>query len=201
MLTALQLATLAIVDEPLKFQWSVQGFGVLRLFIKDVGRLHIWDRALRYPGVSLIHNHSWNLESTIVAGELCNTRYVESRPATGLALTLDMPATHWKRRLLTGYQSKMTEAPAEMVNLRRRHSEFYRPGDVYSQRADEIHQTDALDGTITIMRRDEDVNGHADVYWPLGTEWGTAIPRRATPAEVAQTTQRALPWLRLVTRR
>ena len=191
MLTALQLTVLHILDHAKEYPWSVQGFGVLRLFIRGVGRLHIWDTNLRYPGVSLVHNHSWSLESTIVAGELMNTRYVEN---------VGLNPTHWKQRLLTGYKSKTVAEPTK-VHLRRLTSEYYRAGDVYSQQASEIHETNALNGTITVMRRDEDENGHADVYWPLGAEWGTAIPRPATPEEVQATVQRAHPWLTLAQRR
>lgn len=199
MLTALQLITLALLSRPYDHPWSVQGFGVLRLFIEDVGRLHIWDTRLRYPGVSLIHNHSWNLDSVIVAGELMNTRYVE-QPVAALGLAGYIRPTHWKQRLLTGFQSHMVSAPSQ-VNLLAMPNEIYGPGDTYSQHADEIHETNALDGTITVMRRDENSgDGHADVYWPLGTEWGTAIPRAATRDEITRTIEGALPWLTLATR-
>ena len=69
------MLTVGILDNASSYKWSVQGFGMLRLYIRKVGRLHIWDNELRYPGVSVIHNHSWDLESTIIVGAIRNTRY------------------------------------------------------------------------------------------------------------------------------
>lgn len=196
-MTPLQIVTLQILDHATKFQWSVQGFGMLRLYIRGVGRLHIWDSALRYPNVSMIHTHSWDLRSTIVAGRLRNTRFIEMAfPHNG--------QPHWKQRLLTGYNSHMVNKPT-LVGLTPEPTEYYYPLNVdynpldadfghrwYEQRASEIHLTDADDGTVTLMERHEDVDGHADVYWPHHCTWGTAIPRQATEAEVVTTVAKAI---------
>lgn len=176
--TALQLATIAILDNALAYDWSVQGFGMLRLYIRKVGRLHIWDYALRYPNVSMVHNHSWDLESQIIFGSLMNTRFVESKDNTGIVCN--------RQRLITGYDTKMV-SPIGQVKLVGSVPEIYVEGTTYSQKAYEIHRTDADDGTVTLMARDEDENGQADVYWPVGVEWGTAKPRKATKEEIAAT--------------
>lgn len=188
---ALKILTAAILDNAQHQKWSVQGFGVLRLYIRDIGRLHIWDSALRYPGVSLTHNHSWDLKSQVIAGVLENTRFTES--IGGLVSGEMMPRwkPYWKQRLLTGYKSKMVSEPT-LVALLDHEPEVYVPGDTYHQRASEIHVTNAVDGTITLMERREDVDGHADVYWPQDCTWGTAIPRRATEAEIEATVAKAL---------
>ena len=118
--TALRLAVLPILQNWEYFDWSVQGFGVLRLYINEplrkaglkqrsIGRLHIWDTALRFPGVSLIHNHSWDLKSTVVCGSLRNERF-EVTP-----VHLGVP--YMRQRLLTGYESKMVEDGPEKVGL------------------------------------------------------------------------------------
>jgi len=78
----------------------------------------------------------------------------------------------------------MVSSPT-LVELSQQESEWYGPGEIYTQQAQEIHRTDAEDGTVTIMERKEDVvEGYADVYWPSGTEWGTAKPRAAMPEEI-----------------
>lgn len=169
--------------------WSVQGMGMLRLYIADIGRLHIWDSQLRYPGVSMIHNHSWDLRSTVVAGCLVNTIYSEE----------PVGEEFLRRRLVTGYNCEFVE-PAVPVHLVQWSRRAYLAGEVYAQNASEIHRTDAEDSTITIMERREDVNGEADVFWPAGTEWGTAKPRPATMAEIAQVTARAIENLTRVLR-
>jgi hypothetical protein len=174
-MTTMQLAVLAILDNAEAYEWSVQGFGVLRLYIRKVGRLHVWDSELRYPGVSMIHTHSWDLASTIIFGKLRNTRFVE-----GL-----VGDRFYKHRLLTGYQSKVLTPPS-IVQLNAQPTECMQAGDLYVQKSHEIHLSDPDDGCVTLMQRREDENGEADVYWPVGEKWGTAIPRKATPEEVTR---------------
>lgn len=183
-MTALQITVVAILDHATDFEWTVQGFGMLRLYIKDFGRLHIWDSALRYPDVSMVHNHSWDLQSTIVSGEVVNTRY--KRIWTG-----DRYHGH---RIVCGVTFDGTvEANLGTVNLSPELVETLGPGQNYKQEAHEIHRTDAADGTVTIMKRQlEDVAGQADIYWPYGTKWGSAKPRIATTEEITNTADRAL---------
>lgn len=178
----LQLAILAILDKADQYQWSVQGFGMLRLYIRDIGRLHIWDDALRYPGVSMIHNHSWDLRSTIVCGEVVNHIYTREE-LCGFAYK-----TH---RMITGYDC-VTVTPEVDCRLLPEKAWSYGAGDVYKQTAHVIHETQAQNGTVTLMERHEDANGEADIFWPVGFEWGTARPKAATSEEVERTVARAL---------
>lgn len=187
-MTPLQTTTLAILDNATSFKWSVQGFGMLRLYIRDLGRLHIWDSMLRYPGVSMVHNHSWDLRSIVISGKLVNTRFSVVKPP--LANT-DMAALYEGKRIITGYNTKNVESLG-IVSLYQHAPEHYFVSDTYRQVASEIHRTDAEDGTITLMHRQDDAQGQADVYWPAGTEWGTATPREAQPREIIQVVGRAI---------
>lgn len=185
-MTPLQTAIVAILDNAAKLDWSVQGFGMLRLYVRDFGRIHIWDSALRYPGVSMIHNHSWDLSSTVVIGAVHNTRYTivdpecpDAKPYAG-------------KRMITGYHCSTVEEFAVPTFLVQRPAEHYRAGMVYAQFAHEIHRTDAVDGTVTLMSRKEDENGQADIFWPVGEQWGTAKPRKATDSEIVAARLKAL---------
>lgn len=178
----LQLAVLAILDKADQYEWSVQGLGMLRHYIRGQGRLHIWDSKLRYPGASLIHNHSWDLRSTVVAGRLVNTRF-QIDPVVGYKFKT--------QRLVTGYKTHMV-SQVEDVLLLPDPREIYLPGDDYVQTAKVIHQTEADDVTVTLMERTEDVDGEADVFWPAGESWVTAKPRPATLVEIAETVVRAI---------
>lgn len=191
----LQLAVLQILDaavgqieheQSLYGDWSVQGFGVLRLYIRKLGRLHIWNSALRYPGVSLIHNHSWDLRSTVVCGRLVNQRYEE----WPFAPPTDPDLRYNRRRIMTGYDCHFV-APEDVVTLVRLPREEYFAGDIYHQTADVVHQSNPDDGCITLMERREDSDGHANVYWPANDSWGDAKPRLATRGEVLKTCQAA----------
>jgi hypothetical protein len=162
---------------PMLKPWSVQGFGVLRFYIRNLGRLHVWDSRLRYPKVSLIHNHSWDLTSTVVSGVLVNRRFELVEQFNG--------RPYWQQRLLTGYDSKMEQPEPEKVFLLEEPRETYLPGEVYHQRAEEIHASYPDDHTITLMaRRENDAPGFADVFWQPDEEWGTAKPRGATLEEL-----------------
>jgi hypothetical protein len=193
----LRLATIQILDaaigqidhyHQLYGDWSVQGMGLLRLYIRKLGRLHIWDDALRYPNVSMIHTHSWDLVSTIVAGSLTNIRYVEAVPGGPNG------APFRKQTIVCGYNTR-TASPVVDTNLVPFPLETLLPGDLYRQRASEIHKTVARNGTVTIMERHEEGEGKADVFWPSDCTWGDAKPRRATLDEVRTTVQKALELL------
>lgn len=181
-LRMMQTLALAVLDNAGAYDWSVQGFGMLRLYIRKIGRLHIWDSALRYPNVSVVHNHSWDLTSMVLFGELRNTRF---RVSDRYGVQMKM------QRLVTGYDTKMV-TEENNVRLISENLEIYRPGQTYHQQAHEIHRTDALDSTVTLMLRNEDEQGQADVYWPASGTWGTARPRRALEDEIRQTVKRAL---------
>lgn len=185
----LAIAVLGILDAAVKgpkeenpYEWSVQGMGMLRLYIRKVGRIHIWDTALRYPGVSMIHNHSWDLQSTVVSGELQNVRYVSD---------VSNGELYWRQRIQCGYDTHVVR-PAEEIFLRECAAEHYGPGDVYNQKANVLHRTDAMDGTVTLMERDLDQHGQADVVWPFGSMWGNGKPRLARWSEVQSTIARAM---------
>lgn len=167
--------------------WSVQGMGLLRLYIRDLGRLHIWDDALRYPNVSMIHTHSWDLVSTIVCGQLSNFRYKEAVPS-GYSLP------YKKQTIVCGYNTRSASHVVD-THLVGDQIETLNPGDLYRQRATEIHQTLARNGTVTIMERREDGEGQADVYWPSDCSWGDAKPRLATLDEIRASCERALELL------
>src|SRR3954452_5652044 len=69
----------SILEHPSGRRWVMQDLGLLALWL-DEGRehrLHLWD-----PGDGdadpLIHDHPFDFTSTVVAGEITNTRYEES---------------------------------------------------------------------------------------------------------------------------
>jgi len=183
-MSPLQIAVRTILEQPLAYEWSVQGFGLLRLYMRNDARLHIWDKRLRYQNVSMIHNHSWWLHSTVVVGELRNRRYVR----TGLGDDTAM----WCKRLVTGYSTRDVSEP-KLVLMRALDVEFYRPGDAYLQAPNVVHETDADDSTVTLMKRNEtEGDGQADVYWPADGKWGTAKPRPASTDEILMVTRSVL---------
>lgn len=184
------------------YQWSLQGFGMLRLYLSREVRLHVWDSRFAVKGVSEIHDHPWNLESYVISGKITNTRYwvhtCIHTDAEIAGLGLRRPFLRSEIVCGPGGNNSPAEVKArgERVWLNPRDPEVYFAGESYAQRADEIHHTSYEDGTVTIVRREflQDTE-HAHVFFSADEEWVSAEPRTATPEEVRAITARALRWV------
>ena len=175
----------AILSNAGAYEWSLQGMGMLRLHLPDHHRLHVWDSRYRVPGVSMVHDHlQWGLHSTIVAGRLTNRRYRTVIDAANAEPYLF--AT-----LKPGYGCYFKHEPQACM-LSADSPRLYEEGESYEQSPADIHATDAADGTVTLMRKTPTDDESARVFWPAGSEWGSAEPRRATAAEVEAITSHAL---------
>lgn len=173
-----------LLEQALKFRWSLQGFGMLRLHVSDKIRLNIWDSRYRVPNVSMIHNHPWHFRSFIVNGVLSNTRYrvTTNAHSTRMYLHANIKPGPGGGMITTGDCLCLTPNPIEI----------YTTGDWYYQRSNEIHISSPVDGTITLNYRERVGDDVADVYWPYGTDWVSAEPRDATQDEIQQITSYAL---------
>lgn len=185
----------AILEHCESYEWSLQGMGLLRMHFGDGSkyRLHIWDSRYRTPGVSMIHDHlQWNFESKIIAGHLTNQRYLEGPRLKGRG-------NYIKRTLKAGYGCEFVDDPKETF-LSPLRAERYDEGSVYFQKGIEIHETDAEDGTVTFLKKEQLGNELARVFWKVGEEWGSAEPRPANSLEVSDITQNALKrWFKELT--
>ena len=173
----------SILEKWGSYNWTVQGFGMARTKIADVGRIHVWDGSLRVPQVSDTHEHPWELRSTVISGELINQRF-------GVVDKSNMP--YVRSAIATGEGGGLTGEPEE-VCLSLFPVEFYTPGMDYKQNADEIHRSIPQDGTVTLLERQMgEPLQETRVYWPRGTGWVSAEPRPATEEEVRRVVEYAL---------
>lgn len=181
-LDGMRRLTYFILKNADKFEWSLQGLGMLRLYLPGEARLHVWDTRYAFPGASPIHDHlQWGLTSTILSGGLTNFRYKEGSGKP----------YHWAR-FKAGYGAKQLHE-AEVMLLQRQRGEQYLVGQTYSQEPNEIHETCADYGTVSLMQKRPSADGEtARIFWPEGTEWGSAEPRPATAEEVKAITSYAL---------
>lgn len=155
--------------------WTMQGFGFLRLRIDNNTRLHIWDSRLRQPGVSDIHDHTqWAFTSHVISGSVVNIRYTINPHGQ----------PHHMATLNCGVGGGMKHASTELVCLLSGAPELYLPQQTYRQEPDEIHRTLPADGTVTLIKQERREVDTARVFWPAGGTWGDAIPRQATAREV-----------------
>lgn len=167
-----------------EFEWSLQGFGMLRLYLPNGARLHVWDKRYAVENVSLIHTHPWGFKSTIIAGEVFNTRFARTNSAS--------PYKFYEQKLLCGEGGGLCDEP-KVVYLKMLKLERYNAGDSYEQESDEIHMSMPLDGSVTIISRTfKEDRDHASVFWNPGYGFVSAEPRIATQEEVRAITQYSL---------
>lgn len=168
--------------------WSLQGFGMLSHYLTEdkEWRLHVWDDHYRVADVTMIHNHPWNFDSMVLSGSLVNHRY---RVIYDLWGRFGKP-THWETRILASEDAR-ADGISKAVILVPRSTEFYVAGEPRSEYHldwDEVHHTDALNGTITITFHDFvnlDYSDDAFSYRAHDKEWVSSSPRSATPGEVS----------------
>lgn len=168
-----------VLRDPYAYRWTASGLGMIRCYLSpdESLRLHVWNRKFRAPGASMIHTHPWMLQSTVVRGSLKNYVYEETNtPAPGAA-------NYFRRPMRCGATAGCAGNDA-LAQLRLRRIEFYAQDDTYSHRQNEIHETDAADGTVTILRRTMTTRDYAYIYWPSGTEFGDSYQRPATAHEI-----------------
>jgi len=183
-MTATRLLVKSILEKAVHYKWTIQGFGMLRLYLSPTTRIHVWNSRYVIPGVSDIHDHPWDFTSTIVAGELKNAR---------LKFEPGLSGTYRGSKILCGAGAhlvgKLSGDEPEFFHRCTVASEAYYAGDSYRQHRSEVHQSFPADGTVTIVERvmSEDAD-HAMVYWPRNEEWVSAEPRPATSEEIVDIT-------------
>ncbi len=156
------------------FDWSLQGFGMLRLYLSREIRLHVWDSRYRVLGVSDIHTHPWDFESTVIAGQIRDVLFRESKGG--------LP---YKGVMIQCGENACVKESLPIVRLAS-YAFNYKAGESYSLHKDAIHRSEPEDGTVTIISRvfNKDTE-HAKVYFRPGiSEFIDAKPCKATPAQI-----------------
>jgi hypothetical protein len=169
-----------ILEHAADYPWRVQGIGVLALRLDDrrEHRLHVWDPdgAIGDPPV---HDHPYDFTSTVVVGELVNTRYVEDPGGGEYLRERYSPRDERDRRADT---VRLLGSP-----------ETWRAGECYRQLAHELHDSRPVPGTVTVLHFDRAVDRpELTVCRRPGTPWVPAQARPATRDEVTRITTAAL---------
>ena len=183
---ALRVLVKSVLYNCRQYDWTVQGFGMLRTYIdKDkVFRLNVWDQSLKVQGVSTIHDHPWDFMSWIISGVVTNIRYDEGLNAVG--------KPHDYMLIKTGIGGG-PRSSAGFVRLMPYETEHYIEGDSYTQVANEIHESQFINGTVTLNRRTKRGDGeHARVFWPTGEQWIDAMPYEASESVMNRVISHAL---------
>ena len=157
--------------------FTVQGFGFMRLRVSPRIRVHVWHSSLRVPNVSDIHDHAqWAFKSTVMAGQIINVRFSEIYNPGG--------ERYLRGVIHCGQGGGPAQEPPVPTDLIPQRPEAYEAGDSYRQEPNEVHRTYAADGTVTVIEQWRTETDTAHVYWPANTPWVDAIPRQATYEEI-----------------
>lgn len=170
--------------------WSLQGFGMFRLYLSKAVRLHVWDDRFMVPNVTTIHSHPWHFRSTVISGAITDRLYEV------IAFGEKSNPTHHCQKIVCGPGGGAT-GDMSAVQLRLLQEVTLKEGQSYGLTADAFHESVPEPGTVTIIERQfrEDTE-HAYVCFPHGQQWVSAEPRPATMREVEAMAERALARLR-----
>jgi hypothetical protein len=168
-----------ILSNPYRHEWSVQGLGMLRLYLNKRDRLSIWHNEGRILDASPIHDHYWSFRSWILAGTLRNRRYFECAAPYG--------SKYNRYRIQTGEKPDKQILEGPLPSRMMAHStEIYHSGDSYYQAASERHETEFENGTISLIRRLSYLSkrDEANVWSYEDRPFVSAEPRAATKSEI-----------------
>jgi hypothetical protein len=170
-----------ILENASDYPWRIQNIGVLALWLDGSReyRLHVWDPESAV-GEPPVHDHPVHFMSTVIVGELVNTRYVESPNGSEFLRERYVPGCEHDRR-------------ADMVRLLGT-SETLRAGARYQQSLHELHDSRQLPGTVTVLRYEgsfEDLPEVTACRRP-GAPWVSGEARSAEQDEVKRIAATAL---------
>lgn len=183
-----------ILVKATQYEWSVQGLGMMRLYLSPEMRLHIWHSSLMVPEVTLVHDHPWHFHSLVITGKVTNNRYFPDQPVEAIEKFgskefdefFGPKELYVKQQLFCGPGGCIMSDPEDVI-LRKglKASEVLLPGDCYLQGKRDIHYTTAEDCTVTLVERQFDGDRDlANIYRKGGLPFVSAEPRPATPDEI-----------------
>jgi hypothetical protein len=184
------------VSRPSLFDWSLQGFGMFRLYISKRVRLHVWDDRFAVPGVTTIHSHPWHFRSTVISGKMTDRLY-EVRDTRNMKRSDERLFN--KQQIVCGPGGGVAKGPSggvlapEPVYLSLLQEVTIEAGASYGLTSEAFHESVPEPGTVTIIEREflKDTE-HAYVCFPHEETWMSAEPREALPKEVEAMAERAL---------
>lgn len=189
MKTQNQLLIQKILERATAYSWSLQGLGMFRLYLSSDVRLHVWDNRFAFPNVSTIHSHPWDFTSEVISGSITDYQYHEQVINDEQPEPEGEGVIHYiEQQIVCGPGGGVVDGKKRDVVLWKTKGNTYRSwpqNSAYILQSTRIHESVAEPGTITmITRRFHEDTEHANVYYPVGTEWVSAEPREASDSEV-----------------
>ena len=170
-----------ILTHALDFPWRMQAIGLLGLRLDDHRqyRLHVWDPTY-YVGEPPVHDHPYDFVSTVIAGQITNTRYEETASGAQYRRVRYSASDEDVRRTDTVRLSATSATLTE--------------GEQYAQSARELHDSRHEPGTVTIIRCTFKDVAELTVCLRGDDSFVSGQARPATLDEVKHITTKALTW-------
>lgn len=167
---------IALMKNATDFVWSLQGFGMFRLYLSDRTRLHVWDTRYTTKDVSMIHDHPWDFTSEVLFGEIRDIAYIEAPGNDYLAQDIKCGPSG----------GKIGEPrPCDLTVYMDR---IYKAGETYGHGYLTLHQSQPQCGAVTLVTRKRllDIDpDKATVVHRADEEWVSAEPVVAPAYKVA----------------
>lgn len=169
------------------FEWDIQGFGMLRMYVDTERRtrLQVWDQRLAVFGASPIHDHPWDFRSVVHAGVLYNQRFTRSH------VRGEGTWQQYSERIITPGPNTIDEddehPTVKSIWLVPQPIEVYMLGESYQQTWRELHCTRYQQGTVTVIDRDRtrpDGDRASSIWKGEPDAWVSARPIPATEQQV-----------------
>jgi len=163
------------------FPWRMQDIGLmsLRLDERREYRLHVWDPS-HWDGEPPVHDHPYDFTSTILAGEVTNTRYEEDPAGDEFVRFRYSPGAEGERR-------------SDAVRLSSTVT-IFKEGSQYHQLAHELHASWQRPGTVTAIRCQWVEAPQLTVCVRDEGSWRSGQGRAATREEIKGFSAKALEW-------
>lgn len=180
-----------ILEKAHEYDWSLQGFGMFRLYLSDEIRLHLWDNTYSVKDCTTVHDHPWHFDSLVVAGTMCNSRYTQAVDEAPDDISC---IREFDMITIKCGEGAHTVGNTERIRMFCHRPELIAEGNTYRQTADEVHSTFAKDGTITVVTRimTDKYRDLAKVYCDPRRGFISAAPRAATFEEISGAARRSL---------
>lgn len=164
------------------YEWELKGLGLMRTYLTEDTKLHVWDERYRIPKVSRIHEHPWSFRSHVIAGTVKQYRFYQNESGSS-----------YFRSIVQCGPGGLLKGNLEKVKLCRQPLEIHCEGKWYQQNMYEVHMSLPSPGTVTLVERlDYLPERAANVYWEEGSNWVSSEPAIATPEQVEDIAQRSL---------
>lgn len=169
----------AILEHATDHPWRLQGIGLLALRLDDrrERRLHVWDPD-GLDGEPPIHDHPYDFTSTVVVGEIVNTRYVEDPNGNDYV----------RERYSPGDENDRRRDSVRLLGS----STAFGPGEEYRQLAAELHDSRQVPGTVTVICCEWRDCPELTVCRRPASRWVSGLARPATRDEIERITGPAL---------